>query len=121
MHPDGSGLHTLATCNGGLCNQIMAPAWSPDGSRLAYIPRIERSANVVVATPTGRLTVVRACAGRRCITPNNLTWAPDGRELALVSATKQPGAYLITTTGRGMHAIGRDVQCCLAWLPSLGP
>jgi len=121
MHPDGSDLHTIAACTGDLCNQIMAPAWSPDGSRLAYIPRIARSANVVVATPTGRLKVVRACAGRRCITPNGLAWSPDGRELALLSATKQPGAYLITTTGRDLHAVGRDVQCCLAWLPPLGP
>jgi dipeptidyl aminopeptidase/acylaminoacyl peptidase len=121
MHPDGSGLHTLATCTGNLCNQIMNPAWSPDGSRLAYIPRIERSANVIVATPAGRLKVVRACAGRRCITPDGLAWSPDGHELALLSATKEPGAYLVTTAGRDLHAVGRDVQCCLTWLPSLGP
>jgi Tol biopolymer transport system component len=119
-HPDGSGLHTLARCTGGLCNQIMTPAWSPDGSRLAYIPRVERSANIIVATPAGHLTVVRACAGRRCITPDSVAWAPGGSELALQSATKDPGAYVLTPAGRDLRAVGRDVQCCLTWIPSPG-
>lgn len=118
MHPDGSDLHGVASCAGILCNQIMAPTWSPDGSRLAYIPKAERSSSVVFVTPGGRHTVIRACSGGRCVTPESLAWAPYGEELALVAGARHPAAYLMTVTGRDLHAVGRDVQCCLAWLPS---
>jgi Tol biopolymer transport system component len=118
MHPDGSDLHALSTCTGNLCNQIMAPAWSPDGSRLAYIPRVERSSNIVVTTPAGRREVVQACAKGRCVIPDHLAWAPNGHALALLTEAQESSAYLITVTGRHMHAAGHDVQCCLAWLPA---
>lgn len=117
MHPDGSDLHALSTCTGNLCNQIMAPAWSPDGSRLAYIPRVERSSNIVVTTPAGRREVIQACAKGRCVIPDDLAWAPNGHALALLTEAKESSAYLITVTGRHMHAAGHDVRCCLTWLP----
>jgi dipeptidyl aminopeptidase/acylaminoacyl peptidase len=118
MRADGSELHSLASCAGILCNQIMAPSWSPDGSRLAYIPRVERSPSIAIVGPAGRRTVVRACSGDHCITPGDLAWAPNGKELALVSGAKKPAAYLMRVTGGGLRSVGRDVQCCLAWLPA---
>ena len=118
MHPDGSGLHTLARCTGGLCNQIMTPAWSPDGSRLAYAPKSEHGPSIAIVTPKGSGTTIRTCANAHCVTPTDLVWAPDGRSLGLLSEARSSTAYAIHTSGGGMHPVGDDAQCCLAWLSS---
>ncbi len=117
MRPDGSDLHPIATCSGILCNQVMPPAWSPDGSRIAYAPFVERrSSIVIVATETSSRSIIRACAGGRCVTPSDLVWSPDGHSLGLLSTTRAASAYVIDATGAGMHLVGvNDVQCCLAW------
>jgi Tol biopolymer transport system component len=117
MHPDGADLHELAACTGVLCNQVMPPAWSPDGTRIAYAPRVEHGAQIAMVTPGGRRTLVPTCAAGRCVTPDDLTWSPTGRALAFLAGAKVQTAYVVSATGRGMHPVGRDVQCCLAWLP----
>jgi Tol biopolymer transport system component len=117
MHSDGADLNPLATCTGDLCNQVMAPSWAPDGSRLAYIPRVERGASVVLVTPHGGRTTVRTCSGERCITPDELAWAPDGDALALVAGAGTQRVCLMSVTGADLRPAGRGVRCCLAWLP----
>jgi Tol biopolymer transport system component len=118
MHPDGSDLHPLASCTGIRCNQVMQPVWSPDGARIAYAPKVERGPQVVLVTPGGRRTVVRTCTAAACVTPGDLAWAPSGAGLTFLAGVKVQSAFVIAATGRGMHVVGRDVQCCLVWLPS---
>jgi Tol biopolymer transport system component len=116
MHPDGSDLHALASCTGDLCNQVMPPVWSPDGSRIAYAPAAERGPSIVIVSPAGGRSTVGTCQGGQCVTPFDLVWAPGGRSLGLLSQARSPAAYVIDATGGRMHAVGHDVQCCLAWL-----
>jgi hypothetical protein len=116
MHPDGSDLHTIASCTGNLCNQIMPPVWSPDGSRIAYAPDVERGPSLVAVSPAGGRRIVRTCAGTQCVTPWDLVWAPDGRSLGFLSQARSPTAYVIDLATGSMHPVGHQVQCCLAWL-----
>ena len=117
MHPDGSDLHPVATCTGVLCNQVMPPVWSPDGSRIAYAPKVERSSQIALVNLAGGRAAIRACARHRCVAPYGLVWAPDGSALGLLGGTRASTAYVIDATGAGMHAVGHAIQCCLAWLP----
>jgi Tol biopolymer transport system component len=117
MRPDGSGLHTIGACQGYRCNQVMAPVWSPGGSRIAFANGAYQDPSITLAAPSGDQSVtIRACAGSRCVTPTSLVWAPDGRSLAIVSSTSPSPAWVIGTDGRGMHMIAPNVSCCLAWL-----
>ena len=53
MRTDGSELHSIYTCTGILCNQVMPPIWSPNGSRIAVAPWVERRPQLVLLTPGG--------------------------------------------------------------------
>jgi len=66
------------------CSQTTAPAWSPDGMRLAVVDRAQRLALVDVRTR--RVRVVRNPGIGVVI---GLAWAPDGRRL-LVAARPVP-------------------------------
>jgi TolB protein len=88
MHADGSGVRRL-TRHGG---EDTSPAWSPDGSRLAFVRR------------TGRagldLYTMRAAGGgvRRLTTRSSFfadpAWSPDGRTLLFASADTGNGGPL---------------------------
>lgn len=59
---------------------IMSPAWSPDGSRLAYVSFENKSAEIYVQTlRTGARQKVSSRAGVN----GAPSWSPDGRKLAL--------------------------------------
>lgn len=58
----------------------VAPAWSPDGSRVAYLGN--RIA-VVAADGTGGHPVTAACCGSEYVL-SPLAWSPDGRRLAFI-------------------------------------
>jgi dipeptidyl aminopeptidase/acylaminoacyl peptidase len=76
-------------------NSNIAPRWSPDGSRLAY----------VAAGPDGAKLFVRWIASGRSAqvatleqAPNDIAWSPDGRTLAFTMLTLDEGKPL----GSGM-------------------
>lgn len=64
---------------------IMSPAWSPDGSKLAYVWFDKHLSNIVVQTlKTGDWEKVSANAGVN----QAPAWSPDGRKLALTLSTR---------------------------------
>jgi TolB protein len=64
---------------------LMSPAWSPDGSSLAYVSFEDRLPSVYVQTlKTGDRTRVSAQAGVN----QAPSWSPDGKKLALVLSTR---------------------------------
>ncbi|MDE3097768.1 MAG: PD40 domain-containing protein, partial [Chloroflexota bacterium] len=74
-------------------NTQLAPAFSPDGRRVAYIVSSERGRRVIVRTvENGRETI--ASTDRAA---DRLAWAPDGSRLALSS---HAGIYIVADDGR---------------------
>ena len=64
---------------------LMSPAWSPDGSSLAYVSFEARLPSVYVQTlKTGDRRLVSAQAGVN----QAPAWSPDGKKLALVLSTR---------------------------------
>jgi TolB protein len=65
-----------------------SPSWSPDGSRIAYVSRIEGRFDVYVYNiKNNTVAKMTENAGRN----ENPTWSPDGRHL--VFASNRTGVY----------------------------
>lgn len=69
----------------------MAPRWSPDGSRLAYVAAGPEGAQIYVRwIATGRSARVASLEQA----PNDIAWSPDGRTLAFTMLTLDEGRPL---------------------------
>ena len=74
---DGYGEQTLLALN----EPIMSPAWSPDGSQLAYVSFERGHASVFVQSlATGQRTVLADFSGSN----SGPAWSPDGKQIAMV-------------------------------------
>ena len=84
-----------------LVSYAAAPAWSPDGSTIAYLSGCGR---VRIVTPDGRDATPQApstgCAGVG--PPGWPAWAPDGSRIAIATAH---GIYLIKPDGTRLERI----------------
>ncbi len=70
---------------------FMAPRWSPDGSRLAYVSSSPTGAQIYVRwMATGRSARVATLEQA----PNDIAWSPDGRTLAFTMLVPEEGRPL---------------------------
>jgi TolB protein len=96
---------------------IISPAWSPDGSRLAYVSFESKKPVVYVhSLTTGRRSAVANFRGSNSAP----AWSPDGRKLAVV-LSKEGGSQLFSINADGsgvqrlMSSSGIDTEP--SWSP----
>ncbi|HEX3951823.1 MAG TPA: Tol-Pal system beta propeller repeat protein TolB [Steroidobacteraceae bacterium] len=86
---------------------LMSPAWSPDGSALAYVSFENRLPSVYVQTlKTGDRRTVSAHAGVN----QAPAWSPDGKKLALVLSTRDGNLdiYILDLTTQVLTRVTDD-------------
>ncbi len=93
---DGYGARTILASN----ESIISPAWSPDGTRLAYVSFEKKKAIVYVQSlETGGRSVIANFKGSNSAP----TWSPDGKRLAIVlSKDGSSQIYLVNPDSGGL-------------------
>lgn len=96
---DGYGEQTVLSSN----EPIMSPAWSPDGSQLAYVSFEQGRAMVFVQSLlTGKRTLLAAHPGSNSAP----AWSPDGQSLALVlTRDGSSQIYRVRADGTGLRRL----------------
>jgi TolB protein len=114
MHIDGSQLERLTDTP----SIVMSPAWSPDGSRIAYVSYATGSPAVYVNDLKDRTTTKFAAFEGMNATP---AWSPDGRSLALtLSKDGNPEIYVISLDGKTRERLTNfsGIDCSPTWAPN---
>ncbi len=122
MNADGSGQRRLVNSTE-YCGQEAAPAWSPDGRRIAIVsngippgtpPFGEGGVYVMNADGTGQRRLTRSAGSP--------AWSPDGRRIAFLRGRDgNSGIFVMNTDGSGERLLTRaavEYQGQLAWSPT---
>lgn len=98
---DGSNLLPLT----GRDTDESSPAWSPDGSRVAFISTSDAGSEIyVVWVDSGRVTRLTALDR----SPSGLAWAPDGKQIAFSMLVPEDPAVLVTPPRKPKDAVWPD-------------
>jgi TolB protein len=96
---DGYGEQTVLSLN----ESIMSPAWSPDGSHLAYVTFEQGHAVTYVQSLLMRQRAVLAAFPGSNSAP---AWSPDGKQLAIVlTRDGSSQIYLVRPDGSGLRRV----------------
>lgn len=82
VRPDGRGLKRLTDNNDG----EWGPAWSPDGTRIAFTSTRDGSSEIYVMDRTGREVTRLTDNGAS----DGVAWSPDGTKIAFSSSRDDP-------------------------------
>ncbi|KAF1052970.1 MAG: Protein TolB [Burkholderia gladioli] len=85
---------------------IISPAWSPSGTKVAYVSfELRKPVVYIHDLPTGRRYVISNQKGNNSAP----AWAPDGQSLAVaLSLTGNTQIYSVGATGTGLHRLTRS-------------
>jgi len=97
----GSDSATRVTPNDGA--NYISPAWSPDGTQLAYLRFAANQASLIVSSAQGKdaRAVVSLFPSRYGLQHRHAAWSPDGRYLAVddaLSAGRSFGIFMVSVT-----------------------
>jgi hypothetical protein len=125
MNIDGSNPHKLADADAG---HGYAPAWSPNGTQVAFVarenasdPQVEQSAAALISNvyrievQAGALTPVTTFTDAIIESP---VWSPDGSSLAFnVIRDGKIQVWVYETNSTAAVPLGNEFSCCAVWLP----